>query len=200
MRSCFQKSKTFSFCFISQRSTVDKLTNTQILMLFIMLVALCLISAIFNEIWTRGHYSNDWYLGIDGNCHTLFSPANNDSIVLKRLRFFFFASDVLSKNFGYNLLTFIILYNNLIPISLQVTLELVRFMQVRYVLLNTYEVVEVGANIAAPFCRQFSLILMLKCTTKSRIRRPWHAHRTSMKSSAWSNTSSLTKPERSRGM
>lgn len=37
----------------------------------------------------------------------------------------------MSKNFGYNLLTFIILYNNLIPISLQVTLELVRFMQVR---------------------------------------------------------------------
>lgn len=34
------------------------------------------------------------------------------------------------SKFGYNLLTFIILYNNLIPISLQVTLELVRFMQV----------------------------------------------------------------------
>lgn len=43
---------------------------------------------------------------------------------------FSFLSDVLSKSFGYNLLTFIILYNNLIPISLQVTLELVRFMQV----------------------------------------------------------------------
>lgn len=30
----------------------------------------------------------------------------------------------------YNLLTFIILFNNLIPISLQVTLEVVRFIQV----------------------------------------------------------------------
>jgi len=40
---------------------------------------------------------------------------------------------VLSKNFGYNLLTFIILYNNLIPISLQVTLELVRFLQAIFI-------------------------------------------------------------------
>lgn len=37
------------------------------------------------------------------------------------------------KNFAYNLLTFIILYNNLIPISLQVTLELVRFLQAIFI-------------------------------------------------------------------
>lgn len=42
-------------------------------------------------------------------------------------------SDILNKNFGYNLLTFVILYNNLIPISLQVTLELVRFMQALFI-------------------------------------------------------------------
>lgn len=40
---------------------------------------------------------------------------------------------MLNKNFGYNLLTFVILYNNLIPISLQVTLELVRFMQALFI-------------------------------------------------------------------
>lgn len=40
---------------------------------------------------------------------------------------------MLSKNFGYNLLTFIILYNNLIPISLQVTLEMVRFLQAIFI-------------------------------------------------------------------
>lgn len=39
---------------------------------------------------------------------------------------------MVNKNFGFNLLTFIILYNNLIPISLQVTAEIVRFMQVRF--------------------------------------------------------------------
>jgi hypothetical protein len=44
---------------------------------------------------------------------------------------YIFVSDLLNVNFGYNLLTFIILYNNLIPISLQVSLEVVRFVQVR---------------------------------------------------------------------
>jgi phospholipid-transporting ATPase len=39
-------------------------------------------------------------------------------------------SDLPTANFGYNLLTYIILFNNLIPISLQVTIEMVRFMQV----------------------------------------------------------------------
>lgn len=51
-----------------KRSTVDRLTNTQILMLFIILVVLCLGSAIFNEIWTRDRYKTDWYLGINGEC------------------------------------------------------------------------------------------------------------------------------------
>ncbi|TMW45206.1 hypothetical protein DOY81_009713 [Sarcophaga bullata] len=89
-----------------KRSTVDRLTNTQILMLFMILLVLCLTSAIFNLIWTRSYFVNDWYLGLD---------------------------DFKSKNFGYNLLTFFILFNNLIPISLQVTLELVRFLQAQFI-------------------------------------------------------------------
>jgi len=36
-------------------------------------------------------------------------------------------------NFFYNLLTFVILYNNLVPISLQVTLELVKFIQAIFI-------------------------------------------------------------------
>jgi len=35
--------------------------------------------------------------------------------------------------FFYNLLTFVILYNNLVPISLQVTLELVKFIQAIFI-------------------------------------------------------------------
>ncbi|XP_049296342.1 probable phospholipid-transporting ATPase IA isoform X5 [Anopheles funestus] len=89
-----------------KRSTVDRLTNTQILMLFFILIILCIVSCIFNQIWTNDHFKKDWYLGI-GN--------------------------LLNKNFAYNLLTFIILYNNLIPISLQVTLELVRFLQAIFI-------------------------------------------------------------------
>lgn len=44
--------------------------------------------------------------------------------------FFVFYPDLPTANFGYNLLTYIILFNNLIPISLQVTIEVVRFFQV----------------------------------------------------------------------
>lgn len=89
-----------------KRSTVDKMTNTQILMLFFILLVLCLLSAIFNELWTRIHQSKDWYIGLD---------------------------DVGNKGFGFNLLTFIILYNNLIPISLQVSIEVVRFVQATFI-------------------------------------------------------------------
>jgi len=39
----------------------------------------------------------------------------------------------MTKNFAFNLLTFIILFNNLIPISLQVTLEVVRFVQATFI-------------------------------------------------------------------
>jgi phospholipid-transporting ATPase len=49
-----------------QRSTVDKLTNTQILMLFFILLVLCITSAVFNEIWTVRVFGEHWYLGIKG--------------------------------------------------------------------------------------------------------------------------------------
>lgn len=45
----------------------------------------------------------------------------------------FWFTEMLSVNFGYNLLTFIILYNNLIPISLLVTLEVVKFTQALFI-------------------------------------------------------------------
>ena len=48
------------------------------------------------------------------------------------LRYLSFTVETLS-NFGFNFLTFFILYNNLIPISLQVTLELVKFVQAMFI-------------------------------------------------------------------
>ncbi|XP_034247124.1 probable phospholipid-transporting ATPase IA isoform X6 [Thrips palmi] len=87
-----------------KRSSVDKLINKQILILFMILIVLCLLSASCSEWWSYTHGENDWYLGA-----------------------------YVSKNFGYNLLTFMILYNNLIPISLQVTLEMVRFIQATFI-------------------------------------------------------------------
>lgn len=47
-------------------------------------------------------------------------------------RWCYCAGDI-STNFAYNLLTFIILYNNLIPISLLVTLEVVKFTQALFI-------------------------------------------------------------------
>ena len=38
-----------------------------------------------------------------------------------------------TSNFFFNFLTFVILYNNLIPISLLVTLEFVKFIQAKFI-------------------------------------------------------------------
>ncbi|XP_053599624.1 probable phospholipid-transporting ATPase IA isoform X4 [Plodia interpunctella] len=90
-----------------KRSSIDKQTNTQILMLFMILLFLSLLSAGFNELWTKNH--NDWYIGLD---------------------------EAQNLNFGFNFLTFLILYNNLIPISLQVTAEIVRFFQAKFIAMD----------------------------------------------------------------
>jgi len=49
-----------------KRSTVDKMTNTQILMLFFMLLVLCIFSAVFNQLWTAVHAGKDWYIALQG--------------------------------------------------------------------------------------------------------------------------------------
>lgn len=46
---------------------------------------------------------------------------------------FIYIAEAQTKNFAFNLLTFIILFNNLIPISLQVTLEVVRYVQATFI-------------------------------------------------------------------
>jgi phospholipid-transporting ATPase len=51
-----------------KRSTVDKMTNTQILLLFFILVVLCLLSAIFSELWIKSH-PKDWYIGMNGKVY-----------------------------------------------------------------------------------------------------------------------------------
>lgn len=51
-----------------KRSSVDKMTNVQILLLFFILIVLCLLSAIFSELWIKSH-PNDWYLGMNGKVY-----------------------------------------------------------------------------------------------------------------------------------
>ncbi|VDL81336.1 unnamed protein product [Nippostrongylus brasiliensis] len=87
--------------------TVDSKTNTRIIFLFVVLVALAVVSAVGAEFWRKQHLPNDWYI----------SFLQYDS----------------RASFPWHVLTFFILYNNLIPISLQVTLEIVRFFQASYI-------------------------------------------------------------------
>lgn len=49
-----------------KRSTVDKIVNTQIIMLFLLLCSLCLLSSFCNIIWAKQKGHQDWYLQIDG--------------------------------------------------------------------------------------------------------------------------------------
>ncbi|XP_040196428.1 phospholipid-transporting ATPase IB isoform X2 [Rana temporaria] len=89
-----------------KRSNVEKVTNIQILVLFCILLVMALVSSVGALLWNRKYGETNWYLG---------------------------SSEAISNNFGYNLLTFIILYNNLIPISLLVTLEVVKFTQALFI-------------------------------------------------------------------
>ncbi|XP_063507059.1 phospholipid-transporting ATPase IB-like [Pongo pygmaeus] len=89
-----------------KRSNVEKVTNVQILVLFVILLVMALVSSAGALYWNRSHGEKNWYI--------------------KKM-------DTTSDNFGYNLLTFIILYNNLIPISLLVTLEVVKYTQALFI-------------------------------------------------------------------
>merc|ERR1719150_944044 len=87
-----------------KRSTVDVLTNYQIIFLFIILVVLAVISSIGNLVQTKS-----------GGDHAYFQWQADKT------------------EFYWQFITFFILYNNLVPISLQVTLEIVKYIQALYI-------------------------------------------------------------------
>jgi len=87
-----------------KRSRLEKLVNVLILWLIFILLTTAFISAVFSQSWTTG--SLHWYI---------------------------FGENEVKFNFGMTYLTFVILYNNLVPISLQVSLELVRTFQAHFI-------------------------------------------------------------------
>ncbi|KAF0873176.1 AT8A2 ATPase, partial [Crocuta crocuta] len=89
-----------------KRSTVEKVTNVQILLLFLLLLAMSLVSYVGAILWKEGHGGDIWYIGMKGNS---------------------------SHGLGFDILVFIILYHNLIPISLLVTLEIVKYIQALFI-------------------------------------------------------------------
>lgn len=85
-----------------KRSTLEKATNIQIIILLIVLIFISALS------WLFSYNARE-----DGNIGYYVEDNPNQSF----LEFF----------------TFVILYNNLIPISLSVTLEVVRFVQALFI-------------------------------------------------------------------
>ncbi|KAJ1950314.1 aminophospholipid translocase, partial [Linderina pennispora] len=90
-----------------KQTNVEKTTNRQIIFLFFILVLLAVMSALGSQVLTSRNRDQLYYLYLSG--------------------------DGGAKQFVKNILTFIILYNNLIPISLMVTMEVVKFQQAQLI-------------------------------------------------------------------
>ncbi|KAH6914262.1 calcium transporting ATPase [Coprinopsis sp. MPI-PUGE-AT-0042] len=92
-----------------KRTAVERQVNIQIVFLFILLLALSIGSTIGSSIRSWFFANSQWYL--------------SESTSLSGR----------AKGFIEDILTFIILYNNLIPISLIVTMEIVKFQQAQFI-------------------------------------------------------------------
>jgi phospholipid-translocating P-type ATPase (flippase) len=90
---------------------VETLTNRLILIVLAFLIFLCLFCSIGLMIWTRRHAESMWYLKF---FDTKLSP-----------------SDILFIGFK-GFFTFLILFNNLIPISLYVSIEIAKLLQASF--------------------------------------------------------------------
>ncbi|KZO96121.1 phospholipid-translocating P-type ATPase [Calocera viscosa TUFC12733] len=92
-----------------KRTQVERQVNLQIIFLFIVLLVLSITSTVGSSVRTWFFSSTQWYL---------YLAADAPSRV---------------KEFLEDILTFVILYNNLIPISLIVTMEVVKYWQAQLI-------------------------------------------------------------------
>ncbi|KAF7800091.1 hypothetical protein EIP86_011334 [Pleurotus ostreatoroseus] len=115
-----------------KRTAVERQVNVQIVFLFIVLLALSIGSTIGASIRAWFFASKQWYL------------LESDSIGSR------------AKSFVEDILTFIILYNNLIPISLIVTMEVVKFQQAQ--LINSDLDMYYAKTDTPALCRTSSLV------------------------------------------
>lgn len=88
-----------------KRSNVERTTNWMILAVFAMQLLLCAGAAVANTIYTK-QLEDAWYLQLEGSA---------------------------AANGALSFITFIILLNNLIPISLYITMEIVKFGQAYFI-------------------------------------------------------------------
>ncbi|CAA7261647.1 unnamed protein product [Cyclocybe aegerita] len=115
-----------------KRTAVERQVNVQIVFLFILLLALSLGSTIGSSIRSWFFSSAQWYL------------METTSLSGR------------AKGFIEDILTFIILYNNLIPISLIVTMEVVKFQQAQ--LINSDLDMYYAKTDTPALCRTSSLV------------------------------------------
>lgn len=93
----------------SKRSTLERRLDKLILMLFSVLFIMCLIGGIGSGIFINRKY---WYMGLGADVEDQFNPRNR--FLVAALTF----------------LTFVTLYSTIIPISLYVSIEMIKFIQV----------------------------------------------------------------------
>ncbi|VDO05952.1 unnamed protein product [Rodentolepis nana] len=111
-----------------KRSSVDKQTNYYILVLFGLLAFLTVFMVFANIIWTKVTGEKMWYLG--GVVRVVFikSRFHHFSNFL-----FFLLVELTWMSAFYMCITAFIFFHTIIPISLQVTLEVVRFVQALFI-------------------------------------------------------------------
>lgn len=115
-----------------KRTAVERQVNVQIVFLFIVLLALSLSSTIGSSIRQWFFAKNQWYL--------LSAELTGNR----------------AKGFIEDILTFVILYNNLIPISLIVTMEVVKYQQAQ--LINSDLDMYYAKTDTPALCRTSSLV------------------------------------------
>ena len=95
----------------SKLSNIEKTMNTLIYLIFLLQVLICIVSLVAFVLWKRTNYSELTYLcyNAQASSNVLLSSACSAE-----------AGDY--SDYGY-FFTFFILYNNFIPISLYVTVE-----------------------------------------------------------------------------
>ncbi|KAF4323156.1 hypothetical protein BBO99_00003425 [Phytophthora kernoviae] len=96
----------------SKQSNVYKVVNRCIMLIFFTQFVLCIISTICNAIWMNKYETSLWYFG---------SSIKRTSSAANLVSFF----------------TFLILYNNLVPISLYVSLDMVKIIQAKNIASDT---------------------------------------------------------------
>ncbi|KAG8901247.1 hypothetical protein FRB99_005456 [Tulasnella sp. 403] len=115
-----------------KRTAVERQVNVHIVFLFLVLIVLSLVSTIGSSIRTWFFADQQWYLFIS-------------DLDINKVR-----------SFVEDMLTFVILYNNLIPISLIVTMEVVKFQQAQ--LINSDLDMYYAKTDTPALCRTSSLV------------------------------------------